>query len=417
MKRLSVILMMIRQRKGLIIFGLVAVLLLLTGCTPPPSPYPPSDLEAIPVSFQSISLTWQDNAFTEDGFYVYRRSTGGYNRIAALEADATSYDDLGLDAGITYWYKVTAYNTGGESNPCKEESATTEEEARAFFDLSTPENAVRSFVEVTWLGDSEKAEQCLSDTIPDSLKTLTVTLARIGFEEIMEEDPTLKEIFQSPEFAKILSTLIFYEKEQIRSDAFYVWMVYPGGTGGKEDALEVVRENGKWKITLPADTEYFEDLLEEEESAYEDWESDFYGERLTVSSPPEEAFGLYLAEGEVSIVRYEQEGKEKVDSSIFSHAYFDLGWTNVLLVSIANNGRFPIELDYDTDRYYVGSYGGNVYQCEIDLDVGYDKVINPGDFTGIGLIFPSYVSDTDIKNIIIELAGGDIVIGLQKIPK
>ena len=113
MKIFSVVLMKIRQRKGLIIFGLVAVLLLLTGCIPSPSPYPPSGLEAIPDSSESISLTWQDNALTEDGFYVYRRSIGGYNRIAALEADATGYDDLGLDVGTTYWYKVTAYNTGG----------------------------------------------------------------------------------------------------------------------------------------------------------------------------------------------------------------------------------------------------------------------------------------------------------------
>jgi len=417
MKRLSVIFMMIRQRKGLIIFGLVAILLPLAGCVSPPSPYPPSDLESIPLSSESISLTWQDNAFTEEGFYVYRRSTGGYNRIAALEADATSYDDLGLDAGITYWYKITAYNTGGESNPCKEESATTEEEAQAFFNLSTPENTMRSFVEATWLGDSEKAEQCLSDTIPDSMKTLSVALVRIAFEQVMEEDPTLREIFQSPEFAKIFSTLVLYEKEQIRSDAFYVWMVSPGGMGGKEDSLEVVRENGKWKIALIPDMEDFGDLLKEEERAYEDWESDFYGERLTVSIPPEEAFGLYLVEGEVSIIRYEQEGKEKVDSSIFSYAYFDPDWTNVLSVSIANDGRFPIELDYDNDRYYIGSYGGNVYQCEIDLDLGYGKVINPGDLVIIDLIFPQYVSDTDIKDIIIELAKGDIIIGLQKMPR
>ncbi len=417
MKKFSVILIMVGQRKGLTILGLIAVLLLLTGCIPTPSPYPPSDLQVIPVSFELVSLAWQDNALTEDGFYVYRRSTGGYNRIASLEADATSYDDLDLDTGITYWYKVTAYNTGGESNPSEEESVATEKEARGFFDFSTPENVVRSFIEATWLGDSERAEQCLSDTIPDSMKTLIFTFTRVLFEEVTEEDPTLKEIFQSPEFVKILSALILYEKEKIHSDAFYVWVVFPGGMRGEEDAYEVVREKGKWKITLPDDTEYFGDLLEEEEIAYEEGESDFYGERMTVSRPPEDAFWLYLDEGEMFIVRYEEEGKKMVDSSIYSRADFDPDWTNVLIVSIANDGRFPIELDYDTDRYYVGSYGEKVYQCEIDLDVGYDKVINPGDFTIIGLIFPSYVSDIDIKNIVIELAEGDIVIGLQKIPK
>jgi len=126
MKRLSVVFVMVGQRKGLIILGLLALLLLITGCMHIPSPFPPSGLETIAASSGSISLAWQDNAVTEDGFYVYRRSSGGYNRIAALEADATSYDDLGLEAGITYWYKVTAYNAGGESNPSEEKSVITE---------------------------------------------------------------------------------------------------------------------------------------------------------------------------------------------------------------------------------------------------------------------------------------------------
>ena len=67
----------------------------------------------------SIKLTWTDNSSNETGFKVYQSNslTGAFNLITTTAANATSYTvNLGATptAG-TYYYKVTAADTAGES--------------------------------------------------------------------------------------------------------------------------------------------------------------------------------------------------------------------------------------------------------------------------------------------------------------
>jgi hypothetical protein len=86
---------------------------------PSPPPAPPS-LTATVSNGDDIDLAWTDNATNEDGFRVYRaRSSGAtvsdYTQIADLAADTTAYSDTGLDGGETFYYRVSAYNTVGES--------------------------------------------------------------------------------------------------------------------------------------------------------------------------------------------------------------------------------------------------------------------------------------------------------------
>lgn len=120
------------RRKIIIVLVLVALPLVLTGCfkkkhhaAPPPEPGVPSDLAATAVSSTQIDLTWMDNSTDEKGFYLYRRNGGSYRRIAALDPNATSYIDTGLNPETTYWYKVTSYSDAGESGSSNEASAKT----------------------------------------------------------------------------------------------------------------------------------------------------------------------------------------------------------------------------------------------------------------------------------------------------
>jgi len=122
-----------KVRRKYLLFLLVFLVVTLVGCgrrrhvAPPPEPGAPFDLAAVVISCEQIDLTWKhipQNEYTK-GFYVYRKITGSYGKIAVLDSETTSYSDSPLSPETTYWYRVTAYGEGGESQPSNEVTATT----------------------------------------------------------------------------------------------------------------------------------------------------------------------------------------------------------------------------------------------------------------------------------------------------
>jgi len=94
--------------------------------TAPTTPNAPSNLVATAVSTSQINLTWQDNSSDETGFKIERRTaSGSYSQIATVGAGVTSYSNTGLSAGTTYYYRVKAYSSAGDSGYSNEASATT----------------------------------------------------------------------------------------------------------------------------------------------------------------------------------------------------------------------------------------------------------------------------------------------------
>ncbi len=92
------------------------------------APTAPSGLNTSVVSQTAIDLSWTDNSSNESGFKVERSSTGSggtYVQIATTSANSTTFSDTGLSAGTTYWYKVRAYNAGGNSAYTVAVSGTT----------------------------------------------------------------------------------------------------------------------------------------------------------------------------------------------------------------------------------------------------------------------------------------------------
>ena len=88
----------------------------------------PSNLSAATVSQTSIDLSWTDNATNEDGFKVERSnigSSGPFSEIASTTANAVSYSNTGLIAAAIYWYRVRAFNVGGDSSYSNVASSTT----------------------------------------------------------------------------------------------------------------------------------------------------------------------------------------------------------------------------------------------------------------------------------------------------
>jgi hypothetical protein len=78
-----------------------------------------------------IDLAWADNSDDETGFSIERKTetNGLFAQIATVGADVNSYIDSGLTAGVTYCYRVSAFNAAGASTytneACKSATAAS----------------------------------------------------------------------------------------------------------------------------------------------------------------------------------------------------------------------------------------------------------------------------------------------------
>jgi len=64
----------------------------------------------------AVVLTWVDNSSGEEGFWIWRSDDGStFTKVATMGANVTSATIWGLVEGKYYWFKVSAFNSGGES--------------------------------------------------------------------------------------------------------------------------------------------------------------------------------------------------------------------------------------------------------------------------------------------------------------
>ena len=112
------------------------------GGTPPAAP---SILTASGAGYDTIVLSWNDNADNELGFIVERSAdgAGGWEQVASVGPDAEAYNDTGLSPDSTYYYRVQAFNGVGFSDYSALAWATTGE-ANALHVA-----ALESFVEIS----------------------------------------------------------------------------------------------------------------------------------------------------------------------------------------------------------------------------------------------------------------------------
>jgi hypothetical protein len=97
-----------------------------TDATTFPAPNAPSALTATAVRSWQINLTWADNSSDEDGFKIESSTNGTiFTQIATVNSNVTAYTNSGLTAQATYYYRVSAYNAGGDSSYSETNNATT----------------------------------------------------------------------------------------------------------------------------------------------------------------------------------------------------------------------------------------------------------------------------------------------------
>jgi hypothetical protein len=80
-----------------------------------PPPTAPTNLAALASSSTAIALTWDDNSSDEQGFEIWRSTTGAtgaYSLLTTLAADDTTASDSGLTPSTEYCYQVRATGAG-----------------------------------------------------------------------------------------------------------------------------------------------------------------------------------------------------------------------------------------------------------------------------------------------------------------
>ncbi len=122
-------------------------------------PAAPSNLTAEALMYGEISLNWIDNANNEDGFKVERKTEpgGSFEYIGLAGAGVNHYEDQTVEDGITYTYRIYAWNDAGNSGYSNEASATAlvaQTPPEAPSDL-TAEALVVGEIALNWTDNSE----------------------------------------------------------------------------------------------------------------------------------------------------------------------------------------------------------------------------------------------------------------------
>ena len=101
-----------------------------TACTTTliyvPLPVSPANLIADAISDSRIDLSWVDNSDNEEGFHIERSEEGiNWIVIATVGTDVTIFQNIELPPSTLFYYRVRAFNPGGDSEPSNTAYAET----------------------------------------------------------------------------------------------------------------------------------------------------------------------------------------------------------------------------------------------------------------------------------------------------
>ncbi len=123
-------------------------------------PAAPDSLTATAVSNSQINLAWMDNADTEAGFKIERKTgvAGTYAEIATVGANVTSFSNSGLAANSKYFYRVRAFNAGGHSAYSNAANATTPIPPLVAPSSLTANAVSKNQIDLVWADNSNNEE-------------------------------------------------------------------------------------------------------------------------------------------------------------------------------------------------------------------------------------------------------------------
>lgn len=118
----------------------------------PSIPVAPSNLNANAVSPSTIRVTWIDNSNSESGFKIWqKKGNGNWQLKYRVGANVTSKNINGLQEETKYYYRVKAYNIGGDSTFSNTASETTPPKAPTKLKATATSS---SEIKITWIDNS-----------------------------------------------------------------------------------------------------------------------------------------------------------------------------------------------------------------------------------------------------------------------
>ncbi|MFM8395990.1 MAG: fibronectin type III domain-containing protein, partial [Acidobacteriota bacterium] len=92
-------------------------------------PAAPTSLIATANTSSQVTLNWLDNSTNEIGFRIQRQNPdrSGWIDVATVAANTTTMQNSGLAGGMSFLYRVIAFNSSGASAPSNEAEVTTPE--------------------------------------------------------------------------------------------------------------------------------------------------------------------------------------------------------------------------------------------------------------------------------------------------
>lgn len=131
--------------------------------TLPNPPAPPTGLVAQVSSNKQIDLSWEDKSGNEAGFKIERKqgNAGNFTQIATVGANVTNFSSLNLSPNTKYFYRVRAYNAGGNSSYSNTASAITQRNAPAAPANLTATTVSSSRINLAWLDKSANEDSFL----------------------------------------------------------------------------------------------------------------------------------------------------------------------------------------------------------------------------------------------------------------
>ena len=89
-------------------------------------PNPPKNLSGSVISSTQINLSWTDKSNNETGFKIERKTgTGSYVIVGTIDSNLSTFTNTELVPNTTYTYRVSSFNTFGNSSTYSNEISLT----------------------------------------------------------------------------------------------------------------------------------------------------------------------------------------------------------------------------------------------------------------------------------------------------